>query len=144
MSGRFRRWLFPLLIAALAITSVSASGTTSARPKGLPDCLGRPRTQPAAIVFACADANFGARHLRWTGWGRGFTAAVGTAYANDCDPTCVEGTFHTYRAIVVASGSQECPDGTLAYERVTIGFVGPSPYPDAKPRDLVYPLRCAA
>lgn len=130
------------MIASLALVGLPASGSTPTHPSTLPDCLGKLRTQPASIVFACADANFGARHLRWTGWGERFTAAVGTAYANDCDPTCAAGKFHTFRAIVVASGSQECSGGVLAYEKVAIGFVGPSPYPKAKPWDLVYTFHC--
>lgn len=142
MSARVRRWMLALLVAGLALTGVQASGSTSSLPSALPDCLGKLTTQPAAIVFTCADGNFGARHLRWTGWGERFTAAVGTAYANDCIPYCAAGKFHRYRAIVVASGTQECSGGIVAYERVTIGFVGPSPYPKAKPRDLVYTFHC--
>jgi hypothetical protein len=142
MSARLVRSMFPLVFV-FALAGVPASGATPTHPSVLPDCLRDLKTEPGSIVLACADANFGVRHLRWTGWGERITAAVGTAYANDCDPTCVAGKFHRYRALVLVGGSQECSGGILAYERVTIGFVGPSPYPQAKPRDLVYTFRCS-
>ena len=44
--------------------------------------------------------------------------------------------------MIVVDGSQRC-GGTTEYRRLTIAFVGPSPYPKAKPADLVYPLRCS-
>jgi hypothetical protein len=98
--------------------------------------------RPAEVVLACADANFGVRRLRWTGWGSSFAAATGVAYANDCTPNCAAGHMHTYRAVLVASGTQRCPNGKTAYSKVTVAFVGPSPYPKSKPADFVYPARC--
>lgn len=113
-----------------------------APPHALPNCLGKPQVKPAAIVFACADANFGARKLKWTGWGSSFAAATAQVYANDCKPYCAAGHFHNYEAVIVVSGSQLCPGGSKAYKDVTIAFVGPTPYPKAKPADLVYPMKC--
>jgi hypothetical protein len=140
--ARLIRSTVPILFVAFVLAGVPASSSVPTHPSALPDCLGNPTSRPHSIVFACADANFGARHLRWTGWGERFAAAVGVAYANDCDPTCVEGTFHRYRAIVAASGTQECAGGVSAYEKVTIAFVGPSPYPAARVRDLIYTFSC--
>jgi hypothetical protein len=128
------------MILLAALFSAAAVG---APPQVLPDCLGKPQVRPAQIVLACADANFGVKGLRWTGWGQSFAAATGTAYANDCTPNCAAGHFHTYRAVVVASGTQRCKNGKRAYKEVTIAFVGPSPYPKGKPSDFVYPARCA-
>ncbi|HEV7132529.1 MAG TPA: hypothetical protein VGN27_02225 [Gaiellaceae bacterium] len=127
------------MIAAIAAALTLATGPA---PQALPDCLGKPQVRPAAIVLACADANFGVRKLRWTGWGAPFAAATGIAYANDCTPNCAAGHMHAYRAVLVVSGTQRCPDGKAAYSRVTVAFVGPSPYPKAKAADLVYPARC--
>ena len=93
-------------------------------------------------MLACGDGNFGLRKLRWIGWGSPRAAATGVAYANDCKPSCAAGHFHTYRAVIVVDGTQRC-GGTTEYRRLTIAFVGPSPYPKAKPADLAYPLRCA-
>jgi hypothetical protein len=120
------------------VIAAAVAGATIA----LPDCLGKPKVKPAEVVLACADANFGVRKLRWTGWGSSFAAATGTAYANDCTPNCAAGHFHSYQAVLVASGSQRCASGGRAYARVTVAFVGPSPFPKAKAGDLVYPARC--
>ena len=125
------------MIAAFAIALAFAAG-----PQSLPDWSGKPTIKPAEVVLACADANFGVRKLRWTGWGGSFAAATGVAYANDCTPTCVAGHMHTYQAVLVAAGSQICPGGRRSYNRVTVAFVGPSPYPKSKPADLTYRARC--
>ena len=130
-----------LVTIALVAAAAAVPAAAAARPRALPDCLGKPRVRPATVVFACADANFGIRKLHWIGWGEPVAAATGVAYANDCTPSCAAGHFHTYRAVIVASGAQRCGSVT-AYRKVTIAFVGPSPYPKARAADLVYPFRC--
>ena len=110
-------------------------------PSALPNCLGKPTVKPTSIVLACADGNFGLKRLKWIGWGSSRAAATGVAYANDCKPFCAAGHFHQYKAVVVVDGSQRC-GRTTEFSRLTIAFVGPSPYPKAKASDLVYPLRC--
>jgi hypothetical protein len=126
------------VIAVLALAAAFAGGPT----QSLPDCVGKPTVKPTEVVLACADANFGVRKLRWTGWGASFAAATGVAYANDCKPYCAAGHMHAYQAVLVASGRQTCPGAKPSYSRVTIAFVGPSPYPRSKAADLVYPARC--
>lgn len=123
------------------IALIAASLVLAGHPQALPDCLGKPQVRPAQVVLACADANFGVRRLRWTGWGESFAAATGVAYANDCTPNCAAGHMHTYQAVLVVSGTQRC-GGKTAYNRIEVGFVGPSPYPKSKASDLVYPARC--
>ena len=129
-------------LGAAGAAAVALAGATS-HPTALPDCLGKPRVRPATVVLACGDGNFGVRRLRWIGWGGPCAAAVGTAYANDCTPNCAAGHFHAYRAVIVADGAQRCAH-VVAYSRVTVAFVGPSPYPKSKASDLVYPVRCRA
>jgi hypothetical protein len=132
-----------VVLAFAALVAVATTGVASAvtHPTALPDCLGKPRVRPKTVVLACGDGNFGVRRLRWTGWGQPIAAAVGTAYANDCTPNCAAGHFHTYSAVIVADGAQRCVN-VVAYSRVTVAFVGPSPYPKSKASDLVYPVRC--
>jgi hypothetical protein len=97
--------------------------------------------RPASVVLACADANFGVRRLRWSDWGRPTARATGVAYANDCKPFCAAGHFHSYRVLLVASGHQVC-HGVASYFRVRVSFPGATPFPKAKPADLVYPRPC--
>ena len=133
-----RTVVLALLIASLAAASASAAG----HPTALPNCLGKPTVRPASIVLACADANFGVKKLSWIGWGGSRAAATGVAYTNDCTPNCAAGHFHNYNAVIVLSGAQKC-GAVTEYRSLTIAFAGPTPYPKAKPADLVYPLRCA-
>lgn len=123
--------ILPVLLAAAAM----------APPRAIPDCLGKPAAKPAEVVLACGDANFGIRKLHWANWGTPIARAAGTAYANDCKPYCAAGHFHTYEAVIVASGSQVC-HGVPSYAEVRIAFPGKTPYPKATRADLTYPRPC--
>lgn len=131
-----------ILAASLGAAALTAaSGAAAAHPTALPNCLGKPTVRPSAVVLACGDGNFGVKRLHWIGWGGAAAAATGIAYANDCKPYCAAGHFRDYRAVIVADGAERCGSVT-AYRRVTVAFVGRSPYPNAKVSDLVYPFRC--
>ena len=134
--------LLVLAVAVGLLAVASASAASAGAPSALPNCLGKPTVKPASIVLACADANFGVKKLRWIGWGSARAAATGVVYANDCKPYCAAGHFHDYSAVIVVDGAQRC-GGRTEYRRLTVAFVGPTPYPKAKAADLVYPLRCA-
>jgi hypothetical protein len=134
-----RTLLLTVIVAAVAATGAGAAG----HPTALPNCLGKATVRPTSIILACADANFGIKHLSWIGWGGTRAAATGTAYANDCTPDCAAGHFHSYGAVIVVDGAQSC-GGKVEYRRLTIAFAGPTPYPKAKPADLVYSLRCSS
>lgn len=129
-------------IAAFALVLVAALGASGAaeapaqiqrRSVALPDCRGRPQLRPRVIVFTCADANFAATKLTWTGWGQTFAAAVGVAAMNDCRPDCADGTLRHYRVAAIATGRQTCPNGQRAYRKVTYAFIGVSPFPADSP-----------
>jgi hypothetical protein len=128
------------LLAALALV-LSASAAAASPPVALLDCLAKPTVRPRSVVLACADANFIAEHLRWTGWGSPFAAARGTASVNDCTPYCAAGHFHTYAIVLIAAGSQTC-HGRRAYLTVTYAFIGRSPYPRGSVADATVPFRC--
>jgi hypothetical protein len=113
--------------AALCAAAAPAVGATPLR--ALPDCLGHAQVRPKQVVFACADGNFYVDRLDWVGWGGARAVGLGTVHLNDCEPYCAAGHFHTYSAVLIASGSQRCPDGEPAYLTVTWAFVGRSPYP---------------
>jgi hypothetical protein len=106
------------------------SAPTQAAPQlALPDCLGKPLVKPAQVIFACADGNFSAQSLKWTGWGESFAAATGVGEVNDCTPYCAAGKFHKARIVIIASGVQRCPDGRPAYSTVTYAWIGRPPFP---------------
>jgi hypothetical protein len=131
-----------LLACFLALNTVSIANPAAAAPStmALADCVGKPTIKPVSVTLACADANFTAGNLTWTGWGNAFAAAMGTATVNDCTPSCVAGHFHHYKIILIANGTQRCPSGQPAYARITYAWVGRGPgTPD---NDPTYPVRC--
>jgi hypothetical protein len=117
------------LIAATCAALVVTAAAAAVPPRGLPDCLGHPQVRPHEVVFACADDGFGVDHLTWATWGGAQAIGLGSAYANDCKPTCVAGHVHRYQAVLIASGLQHCPNGASAYLTVTYAFIGRSPFP---------------
>jgi hypothetical protein len=131
------------LLAAAALTLAAAAGVAAA-PGALPDCVGKLQVKPRSVVFTCADAGFGAQKLDWIAWGGKTAAAIGQASVNDCTPTCVAGHFHTFRIVLVVTGSQHCPGGRTAYKTVTYGFLGNSPFGPKDPgtTDPSYSFRC--
>jgi len=106
---------------------------SASRAIALPDCLGKPVVRPRTVVFACADAGFIASTPSWRDWGGAVAEADGTAQVNDCSPSCAQGRYRRYRIVVRARGRQRCPDGRLAYLRVTYSFIGRSPFPRNSP-----------
>ena len=119
-----------LLAVAVAVVALAVALPAAATPtRGLPDCLGKPQVRPHEVVFACADDGFGADHLTWVTWGGARAVGLGSAYANDCKPTCVAGHVHRYPAVLIVSGTQKCPNGAVAYRTVTYAFIGRSPFP---------------
>ena len=123
--------------AALVVPAASLAATPHAK---LSNC-GRLEEHPAQLVLACADANYELAQLAWSSWGAASASAVGKVRANDCTPYCAAGHFHTYKAVLVASGRQVC-HGVPSYAEVRISFPGKTPYPKAKPADLTYPRPC--
>ena len=118
-------------LLAVALVGLAVAFPAAAAPaRGLPDCLGKPQVQPHEVVFACADDGFGVDRLTWLTWGGARAVGVGSAYANDCKPTCVAGHVHRYRAVLIVGGTQKCrPNGAVAYRTVTYAFIGRSPFP---------------
>src|SRR5581483_10219679 len=125
-----------VLIAAAAALCAAAPGAGSTPARALPDCLGHAQVRPKQVVFACGDGNFYVDRLDWFGWGAARAVALGTAHLNDCKPYCAAGHFHSYPAVLIASGSQRCPSGAPAYLTVAWAFVGRSPYPPSSSATL--------
>ena len=128
-----RRAALTIAATAIAISVTASAVAASTPPRGLPDCLGHPQVHPRQVMLACADGGFGFDHLTWIGWGGARAVGIGSAFANDCKPSCVAGHVHRYPAVLIASGSQRCPNGSTAYRTVTYAFIGPSPFPANAP-----------
>ncbi|MDX6198762.1 MAG: hypothetical protein QOJ79_1913 [Actinomycetota bacterium] len=80
-----------VLSAVLLLTAAGAS----TRTRVVSDCV-HPHYKPHRFIVACGDGSYYLIHLRWRHWGRHYAYATGTARANDCTPSCAQGTFHSY------------------------------------------------
>jgi hypothetical protein len=111
----------------------------------LPGRCNRGWYRPRSIVVACGDGNLVLQRLVWRGWNRTVATGAGIAKANDCIPYCAVGHFRTYRARVRAYRIRRCEvDNNLRYTRLSITFVGGSPYPtstERAPFSCLRPLR---
>jgi hypothetical protein len=121
------------LVFAVASSSPAA---TSARPAArsapslpvLVDCANHARIQPKQIVLACADGNDLLSKMSWSHWGAQ-ALGTGSEVINDCTPTCVGGTFHSFPVITVLWRPEPRAHhtGQLSFTRATIIYTGKVP-----------------
>ena len=93
----------------------------AAPPPTVPDCV----TQVAAprhLMLACADGNFWLDGMTWRHWGAAKATGIGTAHANDCDPYCAAGHFHTYPVTVTIGGLRACTGTRRQYTKLVIRY----------------------
>ena len=133
---RALRTLITLSLAGIALCSTGSPSSATTAQRYLPNCLGQLQLRPRVVYLACADGNFGVKQLAWVVWGGARAVGVGRAWANDCQPSCVAGHTHEYPAVLILTGSQRCPNGKLAYRKVTYAFIGRSPFPPEAPGTL--------
>ncbi len=129
-------------VAAIIAGSLVVIASASAHdPSALPDCQGKLQVRPSSIVFACGDGGVYATGVQWSKWGTLSATATATMHANDCEPNCAQGHFHTYAAIIVVSGTLRCSNGATAYRE--IAYVPRSQgYPTARTKLDWMQLQC--
>ncbi len=135
--------MLSLNLAAPSYSSSAGPGKGSAMTAGLPiaamakvtrvqaDCMWPPTVRPRRIMLTCADGGDQYRRLRWRSWGPFTARAVGRELVNDCDPSCVSGTFHSYRVRVTLRGVWRT-DGYRIFHRARYVFTG-SHKPESMP-----------
>jgi hypothetical protein len=111
-------------LGVLLATGASASAAPARQPPGvaLQDCW-LPEVKPDIILLACGDGTQSFDVSRWTRWSRRGARAVGRASINDCDPSCVDGHVHTYRAVRF-DRARMC-GGRLIFTRMRLVFTEP-------------------
>jgi len=92
------------------------------------NCLNKEQVRPANFVLTCADANDYLSVLRWVNWGSE-AFGTGTEWINTCTPTCVQGKFVSYPALVVLWRPEPLPGhpGVLYLTRITRIYTGKRP-----------------
>lgn len=110
----------PALVACIALglsgamVSAPAIGTTAAAPTpAVLTCAGKVVVRPTSYVLACADANTYFSDIRWTSWGPKTASGAGTFVQNNCAPTCAEGKFLRYPAVLTLSAPKATKLGLL-------------------------------
>ena len=121
-------------LAAALVSVIAAVPAFAASGKAYVSNCGTLEQHPAALVLACADANYALAGLKWSGWTTGSASATGSVQANDCTPNCAAGHFHSYRVRVVADRLGACK-GKRVYLRLTVTYPGkrPTGYPRREP-----------
>jgi hypothetical protein len=130
--------------AALALTACSAAATSAgsrpaAKPVLMTDCNGLRHTKPGIVNVVCESDAITARSLHWSGWGRSFATASGTAVVDLCAFTdCHTGSYNAYPIVLIASKPVTCPkatgtgngngNGKQVYSRLQYVFVGHDPF----------------
>jgi hypothetical protein len=124
------------LAAVLLVVSTSVQRAQSASNSAVVSkCGSLGVKRPKAIVFACADAGLRAHKLHWPKWGGRIAIGHGVQEANDCDPSCVAGHFHTTSVTVHLDKRRSCPGRSHRYyRRATL-------IPASGPRSA-WPLTC--
>jgi hypothetical protein len=99
-----------LIVLALAVALLAlAAGPAGSAPKTLfPANCGKPTYKPTRIVVACGDANNRLARIKWESYGTDAASGTATAVVNDCEPNCVEGTFHRFPAVVTLNKPKDC------------------------------------
>ena len=85
------------LLAPVSATSAHPARQTAEKTRVIADCVHR-SIEPRKIVATCADGGVYAVVRSYGSWRRAQALGEGRLHMNDCDPSCAEGTFHSYKA----------------------------------------------
>ncbi|HZQ16783.1 MAG TPA: hypothetical protein VFA82_08430 [Gaiellaceae bacterium] len=118
-------------LAAAVMLAGAAAGTVAGGARTLPSFTPcppvKPSVRPTTVVVACGDGNFFLGGLRWSRWTGRSAFATGTAHANDCNPYCAAGRFHTYPASLQLTRPRTCAHGRREFTRFTYRFLAAKP-----------------
>ena len=67
-------------------------------------CTGKPVVEPADFQLDCAHHGEMLEKLTWMSWGASTAVATGVLSENTCEPSCADGRFQSYSAVVTVTG----------------------------------------
>ena len=82
---------------------------------------------PSKVSLACADQNNVLRDLRWDNWNAPEATATGTAWLNDCDPSCAEDGVKPYPVKVTVSRQRDCGYNLNVYTQLEVTYLEAKP-----------------
>ncbi len=130
------------MIAVLSVVLLAADAFAGGTVYGVKDCS-KPRVKPSRIIATCADGGFYFTAKHWTYWNGREAGAKGKVHANDCDPSCLGGTYHKFKARIRLSKVRvrTCNGRRLPmFQKATVRIVGNKP--DWIERTRKFPLTC--
>lgn len=102
-------------------TALALATSAQAAPNTQVLACGQTSIKPDQLVLACADANSLLTKIKWSSWTNGNAKGKATYQENNCEPTCVAGTFVSYPAEVQLTSPKKV-DGERVFTKVTITF----------------------
>jgi hypothetical protein len=109
--------------------ATARAGTATTSQTVVFNCLNRAQVRPSSYVLTCADGNNYLSGLSYSSWTPAYAAASGKQTENDCIPSCAQGKFHSYPALVVFWRSEPVPHhpGEKYFTRITVLYPGARP-----------------
>ncbi|HLW94424.1 MAG TPA: hypothetical protein VKS25_03515 [Solirubrobacteraceae bacterium] len=118
------RTLLLTVVLACAIAVPALAAGNGRRVVG--NCT-KSQVRPPSIIVACGDGNILLLHLKWTSFGGPSAHGSGDYSANDCNPNCAAGKFHSYPVRVALSKAMLCKDHYDDYQLASLTFTGRRP-----------------
>lgn len=120
--------------------ALSPWAAAGARVTVVVDCGGQGRRSPHSYMLACADGNNYLADLDWSSWGGADATAFGLDVANDCDPYCAVGHFHSFPVMVRLDRpvAWKGHPNELRFTRLTMNYLDDRP--TGSPATVTLPL----
>ncbi|MEV5987851.1 hypothetical protein AB0L85_23020 [Streptomyces sp. NPDC052051] len=106
----------------------------------LVDCSWRSQAQPSDFMIACGDGNNRLSSLHWSYWGSKSAVGTGLDVANDCDPYCAAGTFHSFPVVVRLEHPQPWKKHPRLRHYTQMTLIYTEGKPEGSARAVTYPL----
>jgi len=92
-------FLAPFTLAAIYISHSPQTPVIKPSQVYTWDCE-YPEFKPETIMLTCGDGGMYVNKIQWFRWDAKGAQGIGIYNVNDCDPDCVDGTFHTAKVKV--------------------------------------------
>ncbi len=137
----------PAPATAMAMVAPANAAATATVTPVIVQCGGLGQRRPGEYVLPCGDGAAQLTGLQWASWGPSAAFAAGRSAINDCVPSCVGGTVHSFPALVALWRAEPRPGhpGKNYFTRMTIIYTGSHSYTAGGklvtlPATVTYPL----
>jgi hypothetical protein len=135
------------MVAAATATPIPTPTVTVTATPVIVDCAVTGQRRPAQYPLTCTGTSTSLAGLQWANWGPSAAFAVGRIGINDCVPSCVGGTGHSFPVLVTLWRAEPRPGhrGKSYFTRMTVIYTGSHSYRAGRklvslPATITYPL----